>query len=234
MKSFFTKNKIVATRGVTFLELIIVISIFGIMSSMVLFRYSDFDAGISLTNTVQEIALRIQQAQSDAINGAIPKYVMNPSTQGTDQSPVPGNWRSTYGVYFSVSQKNKFIYFFDRDRVATIDIAGTGQVDELNDSNPWEFSCVHPTAEDECLDLVTITSGEEIIDVCVDGTLCGQDKAWVLFTRPFPDAKICTTNGSTVDCTHNSLSVKVKGKGASGMRLLTITPLGQLSVSNIQ
>jgi prepilin-type N-terminal cleavage/methylation domain-containing protein len=234
MKSFFTKNKILATRGVTFLELIIVISIFGVMSSMVLFRYSDFDAGISLTNTVQEIALRVQQAQSDAINGAIPKYVMNSSSQTTDQYPVLDNWRSTYGVYFSVSHVNQFIYFFDRDRVANIDLAGASGLDELNDTNPWSFSCAHPTGADECLDLVTITSGEEIIDVCVDGTVCGQDKAWVLFTRPFPDARICTMNGAIPECTHSSLSVKIKGKGASGLRLLTVTPLGQLSVTTVQ
>lgn len=234
MKTFFNKKKIVYTRGVTFLELIIVISIFGIMSSIVLFRYSDFNAGINLTNTVQEIALRIQQAQSDAINGAIPKYVVNPSSQITDQNPVLDNWRSTYGVYFSVSQKDKFIYFFDRDRVANIDLAGASGLDELNDTNPWSFSCLHPTGDDECLDLVTITTGEEITDVCVDGTVCNQDKAWVLFTRPFPDARICTLAGSIPDCTHNSLSVKIKGKGASGMRLLTVTPLGQLRVSTIQ
>lgn len=233
MMSFFAKNKIVATRGVTFLELIIVISIFGIMSSLVLFKYSDFNAGINLTNTVQEIALRIQQAQSDAINGAIPKYVINPSTQSTDQYPVPDNWRSTYGVYFSVSQKDKFIYFFDRDRRASRDIAGTGKLDEMDDTNPW-FNCGHPTGSDECLDLVTITTGEQITDVCVDNTICNQDEAWVLFTRPFPDAKICIMSGGAPDCNHGSLSIKIKGKGTSGMRLLTVTPLGQLSVSTIQ
>lgn len=233
MHAFFAKNKILATRGVTFLELIIVISIFGIMSSMVLFRYSDFNAGISLTNTVQEIALRIQQAQSDAINGAIPKYVMNPSTGLTAQDAVDGNWRSTYGVYFSLSQKDKFIYFFDRDRVANIDLAGAPGLDELNDINPWA-DCALPRDSDECLDLITITTGEEIIDVCVDDTICNQDKAWVLFTRPFPDAKICIMSGGMPDCNHGSLSIKIKGKGTSGVRLLKVTPLGQLSVTNVQ
>ncbi len=233
MNSFFTKNKIVATRGVTFLELMIVMSIFGIMSSVVLFRYNDFNAGISLTNTVQEIALRVQQAQSDAINGVIPKYVMNPSSQTTDQDPVPGNWRSTYGVFFSTSHADQFIYFFDRDRVAQRDSAGSGLVDQMDDPNPWS-NCSHSASRDECLDLITITTGEEIIGVCVDGDTTCQGDAWVLFTRPFPDARICTFNGGVPMCTHGSLSIKVKGKGASGTRLLTVTPLGQLSVSTIQ
>src|SRR5438045_1959211 len=60
-------------RGVTFLELIVVISIFAIISTTVLLRFSIFSTSVSLQNLAQDIALKIEQAQNASINGVYPK-----------------------------------------------------------------------------------------------------------------------------------------------------------------
>ena len=83
----------------TYVELIVVLSIFGIMSSIVLFNYNKFQAKVDIKNLANDIALKIVQAQKNAMSGKI---------QTTRFEIAPA-----YGVYFNPTENKSFIYFAD-------------------------------------------------------------------------------------------------------------------------
>lgn len=91
-----------ANAGMTFLELIIILAIFSVLSSMVLFNYGNFQAKVDVTNLASDIALKVVEAQKAA-------------TSGKRVSGVGSGWKPAYGVYFQLSQNKKFIYFADLD-----------------------------------------------------------------------------------------------------------------------
>lgn len=90
-------------KGMTYVELIVVLSIFAIMSSVILFNYSGFQAKVDIKTLASDIALKIVEAQKSAMSG---KW---------DSNALPG-WKPAYGVYFDTSnsdEKKKFSYFAD-------------------------------------------------------------------------------------------------------------------------
>ncbi|HPS21215.1 MAG TPA: prepilin-type N-terminal cleavage/methylation domain-containing protein [Candidatus Paceibacterota bacterium] len=87
-------------KGMTYVELIVVLSIFSIMSAISLFDYRKFEAKVEIKNLANDIALQIVDAQKSAMAGKL-------STLGSfDDKPA-------YGVYFSLSDNQQFIPFAD-------------------------------------------------------------------------------------------------------------------------
>ena len=85
--------------GFTLVELLVTISIFVILTGVVLFSQSKFNSTILLTNLAYDTALTIRQAQT---------YGINIKEFGTNQF-VP------YGVHFDISANKSFILFADTD-----------------------------------------------------------------------------------------------------------------------
>ena len=87
--------------GMTYVELIVVLSIFAIMTSIVLFNYNGFQAKVDIKVLANDIAIKIVEAQKASIAGDL--LITPPSS----------SWKPSYGVYFNSANanKNKFIYF---------------------------------------------------------------------------------------------------------------------------
>lgn len=208
--------------GMTSLELIVVISIFAILASTVLFKFSTFSNGLALDNLAQDIALRVKQAQTNAISGQYPKL----NTTGTVQTPPDVNWKPSYGVYFNkVGINNKqFVFFFDRNNST---FSGNKDIDDVAPGT----SC--GIGDSECLDKITINTQEYISDICI-GTTCGTiTHAAVVFTRPFPDAVVMYSTGATDILATSDLKIKIKNDDTNvTTKVITVTPLGQISVTN--
>ncbi len=106
-KTFPTSN------GMTYIELIVVLGIWAVMSSIVMFNYQEFQAKVDIKSLASDIALKIVEAQKSALSG---KWA----------SGAPLDWKPSYGVYFDSSTGNdttdnnipfnkKFIYFANLD-----------------------------------------------------------------------------------------------------------------------
>lgn len=205
-------------RGFTAIELVVVIAIFGVLSSVVLIRFSTFTQGVNIFNTTQDIALRIKQAQNSAILGQYPK---------TNAHPVIiddiANWKPKYGVYFDTAVPDVFSVFFDENNNDMYD-------------NPINSSPCNAT-DGECIDEIRIAgSQQEIYRICA-GDDCGVQKVALMFQRPFPDL-IATDNGSTnASPTLFNENIRIILKSGADTettyRMITVTPLGQISVSNV-
>ncbi|MFA5750990.1 MAG: type II secretion system protein [Candidatus Paceibacterota bacterium] len=176
--SFYSKKKknICFQKGMTYVELIVVLSIFGAITSVVLFSYGDFQEKVDIRNLGNQIALKIVEAQKKAVVG-----------QGTVQS-VASSWKPSYGVAFSMAgdhglNNKSFAYFADLD----------------NDKSFNDTSCVLPVTSEsgECLDKIEITKGNIIQEM----NIFYQDESYetvpnlsVIFTRP--DSGAIITGGS--------------------------------------
>jgi type II secretory pathway pseudopilin PulG len=156
-------------------ELIVVLSIWAVMSSIVIYNYGEFQAKIEIKSLASDIASKIVEAQKSALSGKLPLRVLVPT------------WKPAYGVYLNIDpvtgDNKSFVYFTDLDQ--------SGTFDNLN--------CA---GNNECLDKITITKGNYIsgIDKCSDVN-CGSPVSIVIpFSVTFkrPDSSAIFTGVSSI------------------------------------
>ncbi|MFZ3011460.1 MAG: type II secretion system protein [Minisyncoccia bacterium] len=106
---FFKKLKISKlNRGMSYVELIVVLSIFSVLSSVAIYNYGDFQAKVDIKNLASDVALKIVEAQKSSLSGLLPTKVF------------PAGWNPSYGVYFDLATDDKgFIYFVDLNNSGT-------------------------------------------------------------------------------------------------------------------
>jgi len=163
-------------RGFTLVELLVTISIFVILTGVVLFNQSKFNSTILLTNLAYDTALTIRQAQNYGIN--IKEF--NTGT-GANSVFVP------YGVHFDNTANKSFILFADLDSNGIF--SGT----TLTNCDPLVG----------CVNRYSIKRGNSIEGLYVNGNLdTKKDKLDITFKRPNPDAIImadgATANSATI------------------------------------
>lgn len=158
-------------RGMSYVELIVVLSIFSVMTSVIIFNYGEFQAKVDVKNLASDIALKIVEAQKSSVSGRFP-----PSAQ---QSLINSTWKPAYGFFLDRVANNKsFIYFTDIDQ------------DNLYDSS----SC---PGVGECLEQITITNGNNILnaEVFFHGVTAptSLNDLTIAFKRPNSDAVISSS-----------------------------------------
>ena len=171
-----------AQAGMTYVELIVVLSIFAVLSTVVIFNYSAFQSKVDLKNLASDIALQIVQAQKSSLSGLLPL-----STQSHGAA-----WKPSYGVYFNTNgtvmgaDNTHFIYFVD-----------------LNNTSKLFDGSTCPTATGECLSQYTITKKNSIPAknsiiptngglsvVYIGGASTALDDLTITFTRPDSSATL--------------------------------------------
>jgi len=165
-------------RGMTILELLVVLGIFALISTVAIFNYGTFQSKIDITNLADDIALQVVQAQNASLSGLLP-------AAGQQVNEI-ANWKPSYGVYFSSStglpdlkgaDTKDFIYFVDLDDGQDYDSAG---------------GCGAPLTG-ECISKYTITTSNSISSLSAyytDGTHVSLTNATITFARPNSGAAI--------------------------------------------
>lgn len=159
-------------KGMTFLELTVVMSIFAIVSSITIFNYKTFQAKVDIRNLTNDIASKFTQAQRRALFG--------------DLHPQGGvDWRPAYGMSFDLSPTadtdNKTFYYF-------VDL------DQEKDFDAGVYDCT-PYGAGECLEKISITRGDYIrsLEVFFEGDPTPQQitsRLDIVYTRPNAGALI--------------------------------------------
>lgn len=171
-------KKISKNRGMSYVELIVVLSIFAVVSSIVMFNYGIFQGKVDVKNLAGDIALKIVEAQNSSLNGAFSNHPTNLTS--------PSSWKPSYGVYFSSSTTTggngngadykNFLYFTDRN----------------NDGVFNDTACNPSNTNSECLEKISITKNNFIssINKC-SGSVCDVNAPnssltyfAILFKRP--------------------------------------------------
>ncbi len=204
MKKFFfliKTRKDFFNRGMTFIELIVIMGIFGAISATVLFNYGDFSSNVKLQNLAQDIALQIKQAQTDAVSGRIPIFPVD-STQFQNVNtliPSPG-WKPSYGIAFDTSSNigpTGFVYYFNK-AVIPPPIPASLQPNRFFDDFSGTYTTCGASGDSECLQEINITSGAFIDMICFNFSAINAEscdgiegtQAFISFTRPRSNAII--------------------------------------------
>ena len=213
-----------ANQGVTFIELVMVISIFSIIAGTLLLNFSRFNRNITIQNLTQDIALHINAAQKEAISGRTNDLLASCDRTQFDCTP-------RYGLYFVARGVN------DSIMTGFGGIAGQSMLKFFDFVGPFDamlnsgYSTCGPNAATECLDNISLGQGNYISEICVgSGLACDnviQDGISISFKRPFPNATIKDDSGVSYNyarITVTSPNVDTRSKD------IVVTNLGQISI----
>lgn len=208
--------------GVTLIEMLVVVAIIALVSSVLLFNYSDFTTNVSVRNLSQEIALTVRKAQTYATS------VRTIDGTTMDSSTFPG-----YGISFATTNPSgdslpgphRFVLFADTDAIRT----STSIYNTDADAGCGNASVGNGN---ECLETFTISTADRIESIC-NGTICYDSskdaKIDITFRRPSPDAIICLSTGGTPNC-NISYAVINLVSAKNLRRSVEIWNTGQISV----
>ncbi len=166
----------------SYVELMVVLAIFSIMSGVVLFNYQNFQHQVEIKSLSNDIALKIVEAQKSAMSGQLapPKQM----------EQAIANWKPSYGLYFSVNTNDRFIYFVDLNNSAlSPDLDNPSYNFQAYDLSTAKCAGL------ECLDQIILKKGYTIdspIIICnIDGSEVEMPgDLSITFTRPDSSAYI--------------------------------------------
>lgn len=164
------KNKKQWQAGMTYVELIVVLSIFAVLSGVVLFNYGEFQSKVDLKNLASDIALKVIEAQKASLSGKLPPAGYT----------VTSTWKPSYGVYFNIipppagtGDNKSFIYFADLDDLL---------LPPPSQNSFFDGSFISCTVE--CLEKIDIKKGNYISKIEVFGSVTSTpNNLAVVFSR---------------------------------------------------
>lgn len=186
--------------GFTLIELTVTVSIFLIISTIILANYPAFSQRLALNRTAQEIALSFRKAQTFAL-----------AVRGFE-AQFKG-----YGVWFEREKNDTFVFFADFNP----------EDQQFSHGPIGEDFC---EANNECIDEFLIQTSARIADLCknqgVDGWTCGLDSVEVVYTRPDPIITL-RANGATGDVSNIGIVVR-SPRGVE--RIIVVWSTGQVTI----
>jgi len=218
-------------KGFTLVELLVTITIFVMLTAVVLWNQAKFNSTILLTNLAYDTALTIRQAQTYGIN-------IKSFTANGDTDFVP------YGVHFETTAGNdkSFILFADRDNVfdeatQTYRKLGDGKFDGRADTCLSDYDDDPEGLVDGCVNRYNIKRGNKIYALCAEDVLDGEtecsslatklNKLDIVFKRPNPDA-IITSGNNTITST---VTIILSGVEGDTFRKIKVGQNGLISIA---
>lgn len=221
------KNKISQIKkGFTLIEMLMVLAIFTILTSVVMYNYAEFNSKTIMSNMAYEIALTVRQAQVYSL--------------GVRGQVGAGSFDNRYGVYFNTSNGGKeFAFFFDRKPAGAEEVPNGWCDGDAGEPNC--LACISG-GESECLEKVALTRDIYISKLCLSngidpidqGGNCtettNEEDVSITFDRPNPDAKIRVD--SDEEYSNKNIGIVVKNSFGN-QRAVIIRSTGQISVINL-
>lgn len=219
-------------KGFSLIEMLVVITIFLLLTSVIVFNYGKFNSDIFLTNIAYEVALSIREAQS---------YSLSVKGFGTGEQQT---FDKSYGIQFFTNsgadddKKKNFIFFVDSNNNHVCD----GGDDDV--CNTGSQICTM----DECLSINSLARGVMVKKICASSdinsdisfrTVKGQLRCslgaeqvdanlFISFKRPDPDATILAGDDGDYDF-YKKVAILLEDPSGS-RRFVTVNGLGQINV----
>ncbi|MCR4276306.1 MAG: prepilin-type N-terminal cleavage/methylation domain-containing protein [Candidatus Parcubacteria bacterium] len=197
-------------RGFTLIELMVVLAIIVVITSVVFTSQNSFNKTLVLSNTAYDIALTLRSTQTYGL-----------SSRASGAASNVG-----YGIHLASGTRNSFIFFADTKPDASCSTpdckpgdriyASTGvntdtlvQTYRLNNGITVGDFCAYPPSG----------SGS-----CASGSLTALD---IVFTRPNPNALISGSNGASY-MTYSSACITISSQQGDTKRYISIAASGQI------
>lgn len=203
MRHLFTIHSKHSQQGFSFVEFIVIISIFAIMAGVALFNFRGFNSSVSLNNLAHDIALTIRQAQVYGIS----------ASEGGDVNPV-SQVRGVYFPYITSAFDTQFIIFLDTDPASNMASIIT-----------------YDAGVDVDLDKVGITTQDRITDIAIGSDAAGAtsctSEVVIAFKRPNPNSMIFC--GQTPGA---FARITITNTVSGDEKFIEVWPTGQIAVVN--
>lgn len=214
-KNFF-KNEY--TSGLTIIELLVVVSIFVIVTGLSIFNYKNFNSSIGTQNLADDIALTIRKAQGYAIGVRGEGEIFN----------------SGYGIYFSINKNPSSLYVSSNTSfILFVDIDN----DKIYDYKAGDDGkCGTPEDGNECLEVLNIKSLDEIKDIYLNDNISNfigaSDAVSILFHRPNPEPIFYDKTGDRLNISSIKIKVTNLNDPDNIYKFIRISNTGQISILN--
>lgn len=195
-------------RGFSLIELIVVIGIFTVIMSVILFNQSKLSSSTLIDNLAYEIALALRQAQAYGIG-----------VRSTNPALGSTAFAGGFGVHFDKTTPSTFILFQDNDGTHTYTPTPNGTDQVLTIYNIGNNNSI----SDLCVNGSLASSVG-----CISGgsTFTTMD---ITYTRPSPEAVIILDGASVVNA-QASAQIKVSTATHDKIKMVDVQLSGQLSV----
>lgn len=212
------KSLLYRQSGVTLIEMVVVVAIFAVVSSVLLFNYSDFSTNVSIRNLSQDIALAIRKSQTLATSV---KGIYNGTDTYSNSYTYPA-----YGIAFSLENQNGPFLPNPKSFISFVD------VDPGNKKYDSNETCGSIAPGAECLESFSINSADSIVSLETDTGLVTSGSVMITFHRPSPDAIICYIPSGQSSCDGADRSyAKITVKSIKGLtHTISVWNTGQINV----
>lgn len=153
------------TKGFTLIEMIVVIAIIAVVSTLVLFNSTKLNSAILVSNTAYEIGLIVRESQVAGLGV---------------KASGDGQFASSHGVHFDIATPNTIIMFADKNRNGMYDQFSNEMTQEYAINNSRSGSILGFCKESDLS--VTGITRNSCTNVNTQSTLD------IVFTRPNPEA----------------------------------------------
>ena len=200
--------------GFTLVELMVVITIMLIITSISFYNYTAFRSQTLISSLAYDISLAIRQAQLYGVSGRGTDASITPISATSDLS----GFTYAYGVSFdAINNPTQFKIFADTN--------GDG------------FYTAIPS--DETVQTYALQAGTKISSVCVtSNSVCAaadtvRGPVAILFKRPESRILVSYTSGGVThsEVLNMTVQITVQSSDHSLSKVITISPLGQISIN---
>lgn len=194
--------------GYTLVELMVVVGIFSLLTSIVLFNQAKLNSTILVTNLAYEVGLTVRQAQTYGISVSA-------------ANPTGGQFSGAYGLYFASSSPSQIFLFNDANgdgfRTSSAEDVSVYTIQNQR-GNGVAALCIDPVAGSKCPGSSALVSNVNIV-----------------FKRPNPEALLTYTNGSGTHYVQQGLvQIVLNTPQGDDCRSVFVYQTGAVSVDNTQ
>ncbi len=192
--------------GMTLIELVVVLSIFAVLASVIIFNYQKFLSKVNIKVLANDMALKLVEAQKNA-------------TSGKQNAAASSSWRPSYGVYFNLASggntSSKIFYSF-------------ADLNQNKAFDPGSYNC--PAGE--CVERVNITKNDFVSGMRVvytDNSATAVNSLSISFTRP--DASATMRSSTALGSNISYAEITVASPDAAIKALVKVYASGRIQIN---
>jgi prepilin-type N-terminal cleavage/methylation domain-containing protein len=210
------------SRGFTLIEMVVVLGIIGVISTVILTGQSAYNQSLVLSDTTYSLAFSIRQAQVFGISSRSFGGVNNVG----------------YGLYFDSTTPKQYIVYADSSRIAIPQASGC-PVGTLGTPDYKAGNCRYDASRDNIINTSLFTRGFTISKFCMvrSGTkYCSTDpaplqKLDIVFLRPSTQAVITGTKSNAFWDPGTCAEITIKAPTGGATNTVRVSKYGEISIN---